>query len=185
MLLSMDHRLLFFLLPSFIAFGAAPAAAQVGDKAKEAARIESACGLKKGTIKVTGDQIQLQPSSDEAYEDVDCALAAFNKAGLGKLGFVGNEADPNAILRLPLRYIATGSRAQTESLVNAGKAENWAIHMMATASDGRTFVQLESGATMTHGQARRLLDRIWKKEFGDIAFGSAPRKLSDPNPFDD
>jgi hypothetical protein len=43
----------------------------------------------------------------------------------------------------------------------------------------------ESGAAMTNGQAGRLLDRIWKKEFGDIAFGTAPRKLSDPNPYED
>ena len=134
---------------------------------------------------VTGDQIRLQPSPDEAYDHVDCALARLNKAGLGKLGFVGNEADPNAILRPPLRYIAKGSSAEIASLVKAAEADKWAVNMMATASDGTTIVLFESGPTMTNGQATKLLDRIWKNEFGDIAFGTAPRKLSDRDPFDD
>jgi hypothetical protein len=48
-----------------------------------------------------------------------------------------------------------------------------------------TIVQFESGVAMTNRQAERLLDRIWKKDFGDIAFGMAPRKLSAPNPFEE
>ncbi len=104
MLPCMNRRLMLVLLPSLVLFGAAPAAARVTDKTKEAARIESECGLKKGTITVSGDQIRLQPSPDQAYEKVDCALERLNKAGLGNLGFVGNEADPNAVLRPPLRY---------------------------------------------------------------------------------
>lgn len=181
----MNRRLLFALLPSLVAFDAAPAAAGLVDKAKEVARIESVCGLKKGTITATGDEIRLQPSPDEAYEHVDCALARLNKAGLGKLGFVGNAPDPNAILRLPDRYIVKGSSAEIASLVKAAKADKWGIDVTATASDGMTFVELESGATMTHGQAGELLDRIWKNEFGNIAVGMAPRKLSDPVTFDD
>lgn len=177
-------NLLLLLLPSLVAFSAAPATSQVADGVKEAASIESECGLKKGTITVTGGQTRLRLSPDEAYDHVDCAFARLNKAGLGKLGFVGNEADPNAILRPPVRYIAKGSSAQIASLVQAAEADKWAINITATASDGTTFVQFESGATMTHGQANRLLDLIWRNEFGDIAFGTAPRKLSDPDPFD-
>ncbi len=180
----MNRRLMLVLLPSLVLFGAAPAA-RVTDKTKEAARIESECGLKKGTITVSGDQIRLQPSPDQAYEKVDCALERLNKAGLGNLGFVGNEADPNDVLRPPLRYIAEGSSAEMAALVKAAQADKWVINKTATASDGMTIVEFESGATMTHGEASKLLDRIWNKEFGDIGFGTAPRKLSDPNSFED
>ena len=179
------NRFLLLALMSVLLLGTAPPAAQVTDKAKQASDIESQCGLKKGTITVSGDQIRLQPLLDEAYENVDCALERLNKAGLGKLGFVGNEADPNAVLRPPLRYIAEGSSAEMTALVKAAQAEKWVISKTAAASGGMTIVQFESGATMTNGQATKLLDRIWSKEFGDVAFGTAPRKLSDPNPFDD
>ena len=92
----MGHPLTLLLLPSLAALGAAPVTAQATDKAREAARIETECGLKKGTITVIGDHVTLQPSPDEDYEKVDCALARLNKGDLGKLGFVGNEAAPNA-----------------------------------------------------------------------------------------
>ena len=98
----MNHRRILVLLPLVVLFGATPADAQVTDKDKQAAAIESECGLKKDTIAVTGDEIHLQPSPHEAYEKVDCALEKLNKAGFGKLGFVGNEADPNSVLRPPL-----------------------------------------------------------------------------------
>lgn len=154
--------------------------------ADEVARIERECGLNKGTLLVDGEYLRLKPSPDEAYEHVDCALVRLNAGGLGqRLGFVGNEADPNAVLKPPLRYIAEGSSAQIDALVKAAKADKWTITRTATASDGTTIVELESGATMTNRQAAKLLDRVWKKEFGDIAFGMAPRKLSDPTPYGD
>jgi hypothetical protein len=177
----MNHRLMLFV----VALGAAPAIAQVADRAKEAAHIETECRLKKGSITVTGDRILLQPFGDVTYEEVACAIARLEKAGLGKIGFVGNEADPDGVLQPPLRYIAEGSSTQMAALIKAAESENWAINKTATGSDGMTIVQFESGATMTHGQASRLLERIWKKEFGDIAFGMAPRKLSKPDPFRD
>ena len=62
----MTRRLVFMLLSAFVAVASAPVAAQTVDTAKEAARVESECGLKSGTIKVTGDQIRHQPSPDEA-----------------------------------------------------------------------------------------------------------------------
>jgi hypothetical protein len=173
------------LLASLTALVASPTFAQDVDKAKEAARIERECGLKKGTITVIGDDIRLQPSPNEAYGNVDCALSKLRNAGLGKLGFVGNQADPNAVLRPPLRYIAAGPSAQIQTLSIAAQSEKWAITKTATASDGTAIIQIESGANMTNGQVGKLLDRIWKKEFGNISFGFAPRKLSGPNPYDD
>jgi hypothetical protein len=182
----MDRVIMLGLLSSIAIFGgASAAAAQATDKAKQAASVERECGLKVGTITVTGDQIQLQPSQDEAYEKVNCALERLSEAGLGELGFVGNEADPNAVLKPPLRYVAKGSPAEITALVKAASADKWLITKTASASDGTTIVLFESGAAMTNGQAGRLLDRIWKKEFGDIAFGTAPRKLSEPNPYED
>lgn len=170
------------LMPSVVLLGAAPAAAQVADNSKTAAVIERACGLKKGTITVSGDEIRLQPSPDEAYENVDCALERLKKAGLGKLGFVGNEADPNAVLRPPLRYIAVGSNFQIAALIGALETDKWTIVRRGSASDGTLFVQFESGPMMTHGEAGKIVERIWGKEFGDIWFGYAPTKLSEPEP---
>jgi hypothetical protein len=181
----MGGRLTLAALFSSVAFGCIPAFAQVTDKAREAARIESECGLKKGTITVSGDEVRLQPSPDEAYDHVDCALTRLNKAGLGKLGFVGNEADPNAVLEIPLRYVAEGSSAQIAALVKAAQADKWTVVRTATASDGMVIVQFESSSTMTHGQATLLLNRIWKNEFGDIFLGLAPHRLSARNPDDD
>jgi hypothetical protein len=182
----MNRFVMLVLLSSVALFGAAPAAAaEATDKTNEAAAIERECGLKTGTITVTGHQIRLQPSQDEADEKVDCALERLSTTGWGELGFVGNEADPNAILKPPLRYIAEGSAAQITALVKAAGADKWLISKTAAAPDGMTIVLFESGVAMTNGQAGRLLDRIWKKEFGDIAFGTAPRKLSDPNPYED
>lgn len=169
------------LLALFLA-STSPAVAQVADKASEAARIETDCGLKKGSIRVTGNEVQLIPSPDENYEHVDCAIDRLSNAGLGKLGFVGNEANPNAVLNPPLRYIAEGSSAQIGALLNAMPPTDWVIRRTAKASDGTSIVEFESGPNTTEGRAERFLHRIWKKEFGDIAFGYTPRKLSDPNP---
>ena len=185
MLRGMNGHVTLGLLACSVALNGSPAAAQALDKGKEAASIESECGLKKGTITVVGDDIRLQPSQNEAYEKVDCALSRLSKANLGRIGFVGNEADLNAILKPPMRYIAEGSSTQMEALVKAAQAEKWVVSRIATASDGVVIVQFESGAKMTNGQATKLLDRIWKKEFGDIALGTAPRKISDPDSFGD
>ena len=81
--------------------------------------------------------------------------------------------------------IAEGSNAEIAALVKAAQADKWVVKKTATASDGMAIVRIESGAAITNGQASKLLDRIWKMEFGDIAFGTAPRKLSDPNLFGD
>jgi hypothetical protein len=185
MLPNMNYRLALMLWPLLIVCDASPAEAQETEKVEEAARIESECGLETGTITIIGDQISFRPSPDEAYENVDCGLGRLMGADIGKLGFVGNEADPNTLLHAPVRYIAEGSTAEITALTKAAEAENWTINKTATATDGTAIIQFESGAKMTHGQAARLLDRIWKKEFGDIAFGPAPTKLSDSESFDE
>lgn len=100
-------------------------------------------------------------------------------------GFSGNEYDPNAVLRPPMRYIAEGSSAEIAGLIRAAQADKWVISKTATASDGSKIVHFESGASMTNGQSEALLKRIWRKDFGDIAFGMAPRKLSAANDPDD
>jgi hypothetical protein len=181
----MNGGLISVLLVSLLAPGVGPASAQVADKAKEAERIERECGVRKGTITINGDRLRLRLSPDEAYDRVDCALERLRKADLGKLGFVGNEVDQNAVLRPPLRYVAAGSKVQIAALVNAAKADKWTVTRTATAPEGTVIVLFESGAATTHGEASKLLDRIWKLEFGDIAFGLAPRKLSDSDSFDD
>jgi hypothetical protein len=154
--------------------------------AAEVRRIERECRLKKGTLTVDGEHVRLRPSPNEDYQHVDCALAHLKKVGLGdRLGFVGNEADPNGVLRPPLRYIAVGSATQMAALTKAAQVEHWTIDRTATASDGMVIVEFESGVTMTNGQAESLLNRIWKNEFGDISLGIAPRRLSSRDQIDE
>jgi hypothetical protein len=154
--------------------------------AADVRRIERECQLKAGTLTVEGEHVRLRPAPDEDYERVDCALGRLRKAGLGeRLGFVGNEADPNAVLRPPLRYIAVGSAAQMAALRKAAEVDRWTIDRTATSSDGTVILQFETGATMTNGQAESLLNRIWKNEFGDISLGMAPRKLSSRDQVDE
>ena len=93
--------------------------------------------------------------------------------------------DPNAVLRPALRYIAVGSAEQIAALVKAARDSRWTVRKTATASDGTAIVQLESGSKMTNGEAMKLLDRVWNKEFGDLEFGTAPRKLSDTGDYED
>ena len=182
---AMGHRLIFTLPVLCASWAPTLAAAPSVDKAEEAARIEKDCDLKKGTITVAGDQISLRPSPNEAYNHLDCALTRLKKAGLGTLGFIGNEADPNAVLRPPLRYIAEGSQTEIGSLARAAEAEKWTVTRRATSTDGQAILQFESGPKMTNGEASKLLDHIWKKEFGDLEFGAAPRRLSEPPGDDD
>ena len=146
------------------------------------AAIERECGLGTGTIAITGERVELKPRPDEAFERVDCALAKLRDAG-HKLGFVGNEADPDAVLHPPLRYIVAGPAGAIAALVRAAEADKWDITLRAAAPDGTAVVQFESGKAMTHGEADRLIHRIWNKDFGDIAFGAAPGKLSEPISF--
>lgn len=166
-------------------FATATATAQVVDKGAQASAIEIECGLKKGTITVDGGQVHLRPSPDEDYKAVDCALARLKGAKLGNLGFVGNEADPNAVVKPPLHYIAGGSSAEIDALVKAARQDKWIINKTAKASDGTIMVDFQTGPNMTHGQADGLVERIWKHEFGDLEFGYAPRRLSAPEPYDD
>lgn len=163
----------------------APALDEAANQAERAQEIEKACGLADGTIRVVQGQIRLQPSPYEELERVDCALSSLKSAGMTDLGFIGNEADPNAILRPPLRFVAQGLKAQIDALSAAAVEEKWIIIRTATASDGIAMLEFGSGQGMRQGEAMRLVDRIWEKEFGDIAFGTAPRKLSEPNTFDE
>jgi hypothetical protein len=120
--------LMYGVLVPLVAWTSSPApCARVGETAKKAARIERECGLKKGTIAVAGNEIHLQPGPDEAYAKVDCALTHLKNAGLNGVGFIGNEADPNAILKPPLRYIVEGTSAQIAALANAAKADKWVV----------------------------------------------------------
>lgn len=163
----------------------APALQEAADQAERAKEIEKACGLADGAIRVVEGHVRFQPSPHEELERVDCALASLKSAGMTDLGFVGNEADPNAILRPPLRFIALGPKAQIDALSAAAAEEKWIITRTATASDGIAMLQFESRPGMKQGEATRLVDRIWEEEFGDIAFGTAPRKLSEPDTFEE
>ena len=50
------------------------------------------CHLPNTFFQLRGDELHLQPSIDEKYERVDCALAEVKRLQVTNMGFVGNEA---------------------------------------------------------------------------------------------
>ena len=56
--------------------------------------IADGCGLGRSGMKLrNGDELQFQPDPSSSYESVDCALSKLKGVlGMGKMGFVGNEA---------------------------------------------------------------------------------------------
>jgi len=70
-----------------------------GTRAERLVRLDDIsrkCGLPKSIFKLVGtDELHIQPSPDEKYERVDCALSELRKSDLPlKIGFVGNEVYP-------------------------------------------------------------------------------------------
>ncbi|MBV9841131.1 MAG: hypothetical protein JOY99_06305 [Sphingomonadaceae bacterium] len=140
-------------------------------------RIEHACNLPAGTITAVADEVHFAPSPNEKYENVDCALAKLKKGHVEKLGFVGNEADPNAVLDEPYQYIVEGSAPQIAALTAAVRSDGSIIVKAAKADDGTSFLVFKTHQGETWGGADHLMQRIWKKEFGDILLGRAPEPL--------
>ena len=154
--------------------GAAAAQSRLSRKVQ---RIERACNLPKGTITAVADEVHLAPSPSEKYENVDCALAKLKKGHVEKMGFVGNEADPNAALDEPYEYVVEGSASKITALAAAAQSEGWIIVKSAKADDGTTFLVFKTHPGETSGGADHLMQRIWKKEFGDILLSRAPQPL--------
>jgi hypothetical protein len=142
-------------------------------------RIESECRLRPGILKITSGGVGMDVGPDGDLEAVACAYERLLEAGIRLTGFSGNEVDPDAKLRAPARYIAQGRPRDIKALMRAAKGDGWRVVRSATASDGIAILQFESRPRMTVGEADRLLQRVWKMEFGDIAFGPAPPLLSE------
>ena len=148
-------------------------------------KIAKHCNTPVEWLTVSGDdEIRLQPTPEADFNKVDCVLAQLKKYDGIKLGFVGNELDPNAVLTKPYRYIAEGMKTQIQALMAAARAEGWVIVRTADAHDGISFVEFHSRSGETSGGADKLMQRIWRKEFGDLALGDMPRRLSEPYDFD-
>ena len=120
----MTHRLMLLLFATIAVLGAVPLAARTTNKGKELALIENQCGLKKGTITLVGDQIRFQPMPNADYKSVDCALGRLLrlrglKDDLSNLGFVGNEARPDAAMKSlsASAEVATPANATKLSLI--------------------------------------------------------------------
>lgn len=148
--------------------------------AQKVHRIEQECKLRSGTLTAVGDEVQFAPLLDEKYERVDCALEKLKKGHVEKLGFIGNAYDPNAVLQEPYRYIAEGTATQISSLAAAARVSGWTIVKLAKAEDGTSFLVFQSGKGETVGGADRLMQRLWRREFGALMLGRAPEPLVEP-----
>ena len=139
-----------------MSFSSADAKVAQSRLARNVHRIEQECKLLTGTLTAVGDEVHFAPSPNEKYERVDCALAKLKKGHFEKLGFIGNAADPNAILEEPYRYIAEGTATQISSLAAAARVSGWTIVQLAKADDGTSFLVFQSGKGETVGGADRL-----------------------------
>ena len=137
------------------------------------------CHLPANTASVHGDEVQLTPSPTSDFNRIDCLMRALQKAGVTKLGFIGNEADPNQALLHSETYFASGPTAQIAMLQDAANVAHWIIVATAHASDGNNYLVFATRPRETIGGVDKLLGRVYAKEFGDIAFGRAPKKLSE------
>jgi len=164
-----------------VLLSSAPAMAGQSRLSRKVQHIEQACKLTTGTLTAVGDEVHFAPSPNEKYENVDCALAKLKKGRVEKLGFVGNEADPSAVLQEPYRYIVEGTATAIAGLTAAVRASGWIIDKSAKADDGTSFLVFETHQGETVGGAQQLMQRIWRKEFGELLLGRAPEPLAEPN----
>lgn len=163
-----------------VSLSSAPAMASQASLARKLQAIEKACNLSMGTITAIGEEVHFAPSPSEKYEHIDCALAKLKKGHFKNLGFVGNEADPNAMLEEPYRYIVQGAIRQIADLSAAARLSGWIIVKSATADDGTSFLLIQTRQGETVGGAEELMKRIWQKDFGELLLGRAPEPLGEP-----
>jgi hypothetical protein len=143
------------------------------------AKVIYECKVPTSYISVVDDELVVNPALNADYEKVDCMLAHIKESKVLKIGFIGNEWDPDAVLPSALRYIAVGSNIEIDVLMASAAFQHWRVEKLANSDDGTRFLIFETKTGVTAGQSTILLDRIWKQEFGDVSFGIAPRKLSD------
>jgi len=140
-------------------------------------QIAKRCGTPREWVTVaTEDEVRLRPSPEADYAKVDCILSQLRKEKGIKLGFIGNEADPNRALVPSWSYVASGSIGVLTNLaIEVGKA-GWIVGPIAKADDGTGFITFRTPEGMTEAQATPFANRLWKHQLGDIKFGQAPSR---------
>lgn len=140
-------------------------------------RIAKHCKTPPEWISVSAnDEVQLQLPPDANYLKPDCILIELRKKQGIKLGFLGNEADPNRVLSPGWSYIAGGSLSVLTTLANEVRKAGWILGNLAKADDGTGFLTFRTPDGMTEAQATPFAERLWKHELGDITFGNAPSR---------
>jgi hypothetical protein len=122
------------------------------------------------------DEVHLQPTPDADFSKVDCVLGYVTKLTGLKLGFVGNEADPNQPLNPPWSYIAGGRVEVLDNLAREAQSAGWVVGTFAKAADGTGFLLFQTPPGMTVAQATPFADRLWNHQLGDVTFGPAPTR---------
>jgi len=140
-------------------------------------RIAKRCGTPPEWVSVTSeDEVHLQPPPDADYTKVDCILMQLRQKKGIKLGFIGNEADPNQALDPGWSYIASGSIGALTTLAIEARKAGWITDPIAKADDGTGFLTFRTSEGTTEAQATAFADRLWKHQLGDIKFGPAPTR---------
>ena len=141
------------------------------------AKIAKRCGTPPGWVSVAGkDEVHIQPPPDADYSKVDCVLKELQPKSRLKLGFVGNEADPNRVLTPGWTYIAEGTVPALTVLADEVRKAGWIAGSLAKENDGTGFLPFNTPEGMTEAQATPFANRLWKHELGNIKFGRAPSR---------
>lgn len=140
-------------------------------------QIAKRCGTPPEWVSVTSkDEVHLHPPADADYTKVDCILMQLRpKKGI-KLGFIGNEADPNRALEPAWSYVASGSIDVLTTLAFEARRAGWITSPIAKADDGTGFLTFHTPDGMTEAQATPFADRLCKHQLGDVKFGPPPTK---------
>ena len=99
-----------------VCLSTAPAMASQSRLARKLQGIEKACKLPSGTLTADHNEVHFAPSPSEKCENVDYALAKIRKGYIKNSGFIGNAADPSAVLKEPERYVVEGTTKQIADL---------------------------------------------------------------------
>lgn len=139
--------------------------------------IAKRCGTPPEWVSVVSkDEVHLQPPPEADYAKVDCILAQLRLQKGIKLGFIGNEADPNSVLNPGWSYVASGSVGALTKLGLEARNAGWIVGPIAKADDGTGFLTFGTPEGMTEAQATPFAERLWHHRLGDIKFGPAPTR---------
>jgi len=135
-------------------------------------KIKQQCGITTGQFSYDDDRISFIYDGMIEAEKLDCARDLTELVGVSFRTY-----DTSAPYSGPSRYVVKGHPKRMDAVASAALASRWTITHRADGPDGMTFLEIETGKTLSRREVREFLDRF-KGEFSDVPVGLAPRTLA-------